>query len=78
MLQKMKLKGKIRKVSKKYYKTDNENYIFDIFLEKKHKNLRLLHKNLINLPFVIETGLFFDLKPTIIIGYKQSKKIEIF
>lgn len=54
-----------------YFITDNGNYIYDICLETHHPP-QDLHSLLIQIPGVVETGLFFGLAGQIIIGYTNN------
>lgn len=65
--------GKIRRTENGIpYKTDNGNYIYDIFYKTLVKNPEEDHLKLINIPGVIETGFFFNLAKKVIIGYEDG------
>ena len=50
------------------FKTDNGNYIFDIYLDKPTENPEIIHQELKLIPGVLETGLFFEVADQILIG----------
>lgn len=54
-----------------HFITDNGNYIYDAHLETS-QDLKTLHNLLIQIPGVVETGLFFGLAGQIIIGYTNN------
>jgi len=64
-------KGAFRKEKAVLYKTDSGNAIIDldVFLSE---DLRAQHTKLINVPGVIETGLFFDLAKRVVVGYRDG------
>ncbi len=53
--------------------TDNQNYILDLKLPHLLDDPTLVHKNIISIPGVIETGLFIDLADTIIIANEKAE-----
>ncbi len=54
--------------------TDNNNYIIDIYLNKPF-NPRELDKQLKSITGVVETGIFYDIVDTLIIGYPNHAVI---
>ncbi len=65
--------GEIRKTKEdNNYITDNGNLIYDIDLKQKCKDPKKVHDSLINVPGVVETGLFFDVSKKLIIGYEDG------
>lgn len=68
-LAKIRYKGQIRKKEGQIFVTDNGNYIFDIHLEGSPEEVQ---KNLIEIPGVIETGLFFHVAGRVVIGYPDG------
>lgn len=54
------------------YKTDNQNYVYDIFYPTLIKTPEEDHFKLICIPGVIETGFFFNLAKKIIVGYEDG------
>lgn len=48
--------------------TDNNNYIFDVKLDSFVANPKIIHERMISITGVIETGLFYDLDPILIIA----------
>ncbi len=54
--------------------TDNNNYIIDIYLNKPF-NPRELDKQLKSITGVVETGIFYDIADTLIIGYPNHAVI---
>jgi len=53
--------------------TDNKNYILDVKLPHLLGDPALVHKNIISIPGVVETGLFIDLADTIIIANENAE-----
>jgi ribose 5-phosphate isomerase A len=53
--------------------TDNNNYILDISLDSFIADPQQIHDRLISVTGVLETGLFFDLNPMVIIAYSSNK-----
>lgn len=66
-LDKMGLHPKLRKKGNKAYKTDEHNYIVDVDVFEQN-DLVALNNTLINIPGVVETGLFLDTTDVIIMG----------
>lgn len=65
--------GKLRqKEDGSLYKTDNGNFIYDIFYPTLITNPEEDHLSLIAIPGVIETGFFFNLAKKLIIGYTDG------
>ena len=50
------------------FKTDGGNLIYDLTIDTPIKDPKTLHLKLIQIPGVIETGLFFDLNTRLIVG----------
>ena len=76
-LEKMGYFGEFRRDgSGKYLISENDNYILDVRIKEDFKNIREEHLKIINIPGVVETGLFFDLNPKVIVA-KRNKEIEI-
>lgn len=71
------LHGKLRYTSSdSLFITDNHNYIYDLSFPK-NVDIKTLHNNLISIPGVIETGLFYDYATTLITGrYNADTVIE--
>lgn len=57
--------------------TDNGNYILDLFFYKDCKEPEKIHRNILGIPGVVETGFFLDMPVKVIIGY-ESGELEIF
>lgn len=53
--------------------TDNGNFITDLHLKKPIENLDKLNTELQNITGVMETGLFLNFKPTVLIGHSDGK-----
>lgn len=53
---------------KTLYLTDNNNYILDVSLNSFISDPEHIHNRLISITGVLETGLFFDLNPVVIIA----------
>lgn len=67
-IQQLGLHGELRySSSHTLFMTDNHNYIYDISFPEK-VDIKTLHHNLISIPGVIETGLFYDYATTLITG----------
>lgn len=65
-IQNLGLHGELRHISKNsLFTTDNDNYIYDISFPT-NMDVKTLHYNLISIPGVIETGLFYDYATTLI------------
>lgn len=65
-IQQLGLHGKLRYTSSHaLFITDNHNYIYDISFPT-NIDIKTLHHNLISIPGVIETGLFYDYATTLI------------
>ncbi len=58
------------------YRTDNGNYIADLHI-KSIDNATKLNTELQNIPGVLETGLFLNLNPTVLIGHADGKTTTI-
>ena len=72
-VKKMGKPGEFRMDGDDFYMTDNGNYIFDISLQSELSDPESLHNELIRIPGVIETGLFFGLPVTLVVGYGDGK-----
>ncbi|WP_194844312.1 ribose 5-phosphate isomerase A [Candidatus Clavichlamydia salmonicola] len=59
------------KTNKKYYTTDNANYIFELHDNKQFMEPEEVHERLIMIPGVLETGFFF-LPAKILVGYPNG------
>jgi len=66
-LDEMGLRPVLRKNGSSVYLTDENNYIVDVDIFEKD-NLVALNQNLINIPGVVETGLFLDTTDLILMG----------
>ena len=67
-IQQLGLHGKLRYTSSQsLFMTDNHNYIYDISFPT-NIDIKTLHHNLISIPGVLETGLFYDYATTLITG----------
>lgn len=62
--------GDFRKENGKYFITENGNYIFDVI--NKNFNIQSFDTELIKIPGVLSTGLFYDLNPLVIIAKKDG------
>ncbi|MCF7852313.1 MAG: ribose 5-phosphate isomerase A [Simkaniaceae bacterium] len=70
------LKGEIRTSSDHtFYLTDGGNYIYDLHPLLKIPDPQSLHMQLITIPGVIETGLFYHLADRVLIG-KNNGQVE--
>lgn len=66
--------GKMRYTNEgSLYITDNGNYIYDIHNPKEFLDPQKTHATLATLPGVVETGLFFDLPVSVLVGYKDGR-----
>lgn len=61
-----------KKADGSYYLTDNHNRIFDVSLPSQLGNPEIVHEQLRSVPGVLETGFFFNLATTIVIGKKDG------
>ena len=50
------------------YRTDNGNYIYDVHSPHHFTDPEEVHDRIINLPGVVETGLFFNLPLRVLVG----------
>lgn len=73
-LKKLGFKGEFRIIDDKLFKTDNENFIFDVEIGKGV--LEEMDKVLRSVPGVVETGFFFNFATKIVVGFKDNH-IEI-
>ncbi len=55
--------------------TDNANYIFDIEFEEPRENPKEDHKLISSIAGVVETGFFFNLATSVIIGFSDGQII---
>jgi ribose 5-phosphate isomerase A len=68
-IQKLGLSGKFRQVPDGHlYTSDNHNYIFDITFQTPPANPEELNEQLLKVPGVVDTGFFFNLASTVIVG----------
>ncbi|MGL4348149.1 MAG: ribose 5-phosphate isomerase A [Chlamydiales bacterium] len=75
-IQKLGLHGHLRHTSKNsLFMTDNHNYIYDISFPL-NMDIKTLHYNLISIPGVIETGLFYDYA-TILVTALSNGDVDI-
>ncbi len=71
-IQSLQLSGTLRMKSNAPYITDHKNYIYDLTLHSPLVDPGLLHRQLINIPGVVETGIFCNKIDLVIIGNKQG------
>lgn len=62
-----------KKLDGSVYITDNENYIVDLHLTSPLENPENLEAELKKIPGVLETGLFLNFKPQVVIGYPNGE-----
>lgn len=75
-IEKRGLKGTLRKTEQgDNYITDNGNYIFDLS-PIQGLDPKPLHLKLIQIPGVVETGLFFDVATKILMSYPDGRIME--
>lgn len=72
---KLKLPGAFRLNGKALYETDNGNYIYDVHLDAPIEDPEKLHWEMIAIPGVIETGLFFGLDVSCIVGFEDGRVV---
>ncbi len=66
-------RGKIRTSREgSHYRTDNKNLIFDIDHPKQFLDPKKDHQQILTIPGVLETGLFFDLPVKVLVGYADG------
>ncbi len=70
---KLDLPGEFRMCEDNLYETDNGNYIFDAYLDSPVEDPQDMHLQLITIPGVLETGFFFNLNVTCIVGYEDGR-----
>lgn len=76
-IEKLGFKGKFRTTSDgKMFQTDSNNLIFDVDISKSPDDLRVIHQRLIEIPGVVETGLFLDFAGRVITG-KRDGSVQI-
>ena len=68
------LLGEFRKNNSKLVITESQNYIYDLKLESLIDDPQKLENIIVQIPGVVETGLFLDMKPEILIGYENEIK----
>ncbi|SDE32791.1 ribose-5-phosphate isomerase [Pricia antarctica] len=73
-LDEMGLSPELRKKGDEIYKTDEQNYIVDVDVLEQN-DLVALNNILINIPGVVETGLFLDTTDVIIMGKDEGTVI---
>lgn len=56
--------------------TDNHNWIFDITFSSPPDNPEELHQQLLQIPAVVDTGFFFNLATTIVVG-KADNSVRV-
>lgn len=61
---------------KTFYLTDNHNYILDVTLNSFISDPEHIHNRLISITGVLETGLFFDLNPIVVIA-SSPKDVKV-
>lgn len=69
---KLDFKGEFRRRGKDYYLTDNHNLICDLEIDKE-MDLTLLEKKLKQISGVVETGLFLNFHPEILVAYSDGR-----
>lgn len=68
-IQKLGVSGKFRQTPDGHlYRSDNHNHIFDITFQTPLQNPEELHEKLLRIPGVVDTGFFFNLASTVIVG----------
>lgn len=70
-IEKLGVTGSIRKKEGSFFITDNANYIFDIEL-KAGVDIKTLNTNLLNIPGLLETGLFIGYAGRVILGNEDG------
>lgn len=76
-LEKLNLACKLREVDGRIFVTDEGNYIVDVRFKSKNLDLRLQDTAIKDIPGVVETGFFFDLAETILVGLKDGQIVEL-
>lgn len=72
-IEKLGYKGSIRKsTTGEIFFTDNNNLIFDITFDRLLDHPEKIHLDLIGIPGVMETGLFFNLAKKVFIAYEDG------
>ncbi|KPK32532.1 MAG: hypothetical protein AMS24_03945 [Chlamydiae bacterium SM23_39] len=71
-LKKERFKGIWRVCKKNNFITENGNFILDIFLNKLLDNPKKIHDKIKGIVGVVETGLFCDVNPKVIIGREEG------
>lgn len=73
LIEKLGVTGRFRKDSKgNFYQTDNHNKIFDVAFDTLPKNPEDLHRKLLEIPGVVDSGFFFNLASIIIVGHPDE------
>ena len=73
-IKKIPYRGEVRKKDDGIlFYTDNGNLIYDIEFDCLRENPEEDHEKLINIPGVIETGFFFGLADTVLVGYADGR-----
>lgn len=67
-IESLNLKGSVRLKEGRIFITDNGNFIYDIELEGELKDPRELENSLLNIPGVVETGLFLGYAGRVVVG----------
>lgn len=72
LIEKLSLQGDFRKTSDgALFVTDNGGYLID--LDVKGKDLDTVHKNLLAIPGVVDTGYFKNLANGVLVGYEDGR-----
>ena len=74
-LQSLGFSGTLRGAPEALFVSDNGNLIYDIGLPSPVEDAALLHTQLIEIPGVLETGLFFDL-PVTVLSVDESGELK--
>ena len=56
-----------------YFITDNGNYILDVDISKSNETSENIHLIICAVPGILDTGFFFKIAKTVIIGYNDGK-----
>ncbi|GAB4190169.1 MAG: ribose 5-phosphate isomerase A [Simkaniaceae bacterium] len=62
-----------KKADQNAFVTDNGNFIYDVQYSSHKKNPEKDHISLLNIPGVVETGLFCHFSPKVIVGYPKGE-----
>lgn len=52
--------------------TDNNNFIYDVSIESLSKTPEEIHSQILHVPGVVDTGFFFNIAHTVIVGYPDG------